>query len=565
MSFGTIIPASNIKDVLRQQDRWKNLYGELDSASAIVGNQLVNATRGVKFNIDKSNALLQREMSQNIMNAYQSAFDQKSAILESNLGQGYKSEQISDLDYALNNAYESYILNYQQNKLSNEAQEESQIAALESNAAKAQSQINQQRSVYDEALGQEAQYMSDYYKSVEGYLDWLYEKDELSSALEKQVWANKFTDSSGYMGGQMIGTNVMYDANGKLTDVGADIFNMLMSDPLSQQTDEEGNRYRGYSYQDYLVDTKQTDLANWLSDTSPYSTQSDTFNNMTYALRQLGITDINYSFVDDIKEATTPNEIVDVFNDNTDGPKMIVSGEMTNYYRGYDFGTIAVYPRTGESEQIIAFNELTLSDGLWGKVNDRNNESFTASYKDDAGTTRKYKLELTSTKDDAEARLDSTSKIYQKIDKSVGSIQKDKIYSYGNNIYVAVESKSGGLVLRKLQGSGDGKTYNDFVNSMINTKQWGNRLNTTIVKQGTTMTDGSIEKQIVKERQKQREEQREEQSKIDQRNLEHDTMEAYLKSGNSGHVQLPGPGYEWDYKTGRYIYNPNYIDPNRRR
>lgn len=109
---GLNIPASSVEQYIRDKSpQYFNVYDQIKLGYDIGMEQAAlagqTATEKIEYDVSKA-----------IGEAYASAFGQKESIKASNIGSGQKSMLTNITDDALNQAYEQYIANYQQNKQS---------------------------------------------------------------------------------------------------------------------------------------------------------------------------------------------------------------------------------------------------------------------------------------------------------------------------------------------------------------------------------------------------------------------------------------------------------------
>ena len=146
--YGTIFDTSSIKKQLSEANRdyegrktWEGLYSSVDMAAK------------------QQESMLKKDYSKSIADAYATAYKTNSAIMSSNLGQGYKTEAMIDTDIALEQAYDSYRNAYLQG-----------INTVEETAAKANEAI-------DEAHTLQAENMTKMADKGYEYLQWLYDRN----------------------------------------------------------------------------------------------------------------------------------------------------------------------------------------------------------------------------------------------------------------------------------------------------------------------------------------------------------------------------------------------------
>lgn len=495
MTFGTVIKSSDVATALRDEDYWKKQYSALDKASLDVMSSLKSSIGTSTFDFSKSDAISKRILSQNILDTYSEGADQKSAIMSSNLGQGYKKDLLNDLDSTLDRAYESYLLNYQQDKLSAERSLKDTIASYEKDAASAQDYIQSMRDKLDKDLLEESDYASEFYHSVPEYLDWIYEQEFEGDPLSLGKWSEYFVGKDGkYLGSKEI-FGKMYDEEGNLNKYGLDVFNMLLANPLARQDEN----LRGYSYEEYLEKEGRDDLGKWLFSTSNYSTDEETFDNYTYLLRQYGIDPSSYKYISDIKDAETPEDMVGAYNDGIttgaiQGTPVQLTGELDadghkliNRYSSSYFGDLTVTPADVGKQQIISFDSASL--GVDGKVNNNRGDIFSLNYTDSSGKKHNYRLMTSKT------AIGAGDEVYDYVNRKVGGIKANKIYAYGNELYAGVQDKNGDITLRLLKdGKVFGNDYKEIIDLISDKNNWGRQYLASYLGKGK-LTDPSKTKE----------------------------------------------------------------------
>lgn len=540
--YGTTVGASDVAEALKNETAWQNLYNQIPNyATDVMGE---NLSRYLSTENDRITKELQDtimsiqdlgaksihnlgiDFSKDLMGGYKSIAKQRSSILESNLGIGYKENLTDDLNDSLNAAYDSYISKYKQDKFSIESEVDDAISKAQSSAENMRSQLstyatNQRKWIdslvqarsesieeVDKALLEESKNYEAFYNSIMDYADWLFGEDSEvdSSAWDKGEWKKYFFDGDRYIGSAAL-SDKMYDYNGDgtytLNDDGRNILNMLMSDGLATQPLDDGSLLTGYGYDTYIAKENE-ELAKWLMSTSAYATEDDFnnewFQNKNYALSMLGINKLDYTYQGESSNSNdyTPGnydkqEIA--YNDNNlDKPAIKIDSDgNTNYYRNAKVGTVAVYGNANNT--IVAFDEFSF--GADKNINNKDGESFTVKFKDDSGNTHKYKLELVNEDEGKDVVITSDNKIYSEIKSAVKHIVPNKIYAYGSKLYAAVNTESG-IILRKLQGSGHGDSYKeleDIVTGNVNKSDWGRQYTAYDIQSGrvhTTKTDDEI-------------------------------------------------------------------------
>ena len=274
---GYTITKSDYEKQLREQS--KSLTGGKTWAELYQSNYLAG---------ERAKAIAEESYLDAAAQAYQSSLGQRSNILGSNLGQGYKQQALTDTDLALQEAYNTYMNNY--------AEKANEIASsVAANASK-----------FDEAVASEAEWMEKTGQSVEDYFKYLYNTyytvDEESgiSILNKdyesvnpfvqneEIWGRylkhpvteKGEDTSSYMLKSPEELNAMlYDideqGNRVLNTLGQDFYDMVMNYMPTPIYDKNGKLVRtdiaqAKSYGDYLQE-KDKDLYNYLTSSDLYN------------------------------------------------------------------------------------------------------------------------------------------------------------------------------------------------------------------------------------------------------------------------------------------------------
>lgn len=274
---GYTITKSDYEKQLREQS--KSLTGGKTWAELYQSNYLAG---------ERAKAIAEESYLDAAAQAYQSSLGQRSNILESNLGQGYKQQALTDTDLALQEAYNTYMSKY--------AEKANEIAtSVASNASK-----------FDEAVASEAEWMEKTGQSVEDYFKYLYntyytvDEETGIGVLNKDyksvnpfvqnelIWGRylkhpvteKGEDTSKYMlkSPEELST-MLYDidesGNRVLNTLGQDFYDMVMNYMPTPIYDKKGNLIRtdieqAKSYSDYLQE-KDQDLYNYLTSSDLYN------------------------------------------------------------------------------------------------------------------------------------------------------------------------------------------------------------------------------------------------------------------------------------------------------
>lgn len=274
---GYTITKSDYEKQLREQS--KSLTGGKTWAELYQSNYLAG---------ERAKAMVEESYLDAAAQAYQSSLGQRSNILGSNLGQGYKQQALTDTDLALQEAYNTYMNNY--------AEKANEIASsIAANASK-----------FDEAVASEAEWMEKTGQSVEDYFKYLYNTyytvDEESGigilnkdyenfnpfVQNKEIWGRylkhpvteKGEDTSSYMLKSPEELNAMlYDideqGNRVLNTLGQDFYDMVMNYMPTPIYDKNGKLVRtdiaqAKSYSDYLQE-KDKNLYNYLTSSDLYN------------------------------------------------------------------------------------------------------------------------------------------------------------------------------------------------------------------------------------------------------------------------------------------------------
>lgn len=274
---GYTITKSDYEKQLREQS--KSLTGGKTWAELYQSNYLAG---------ERAKAMAEESYLDAAAQAYQSSLGQRSNILGSNLGQGYKQQALTDTDLALQEAYNTYMSKY--------AEKANEIASsVASNASK-----------FDEAVASEAEWMEKTGQSVEDYFKYLYNTyytvDEESGigilnkdyesvnpfVQNEEIWGRylkhpvteKGEDTSKYMLKSPEELSAMlYDidkqGNRVLNTLGQDFYDMVMNYMPTPIYDKKGNLIRtdieqAKSYSDYLQE-KDKDLYDYLTSSDLYN------------------------------------------------------------------------------------------------------------------------------------------------------------------------------------------------------------------------------------------------------------------------------------------------------
>lgn len=274
---GYTITKSDYEKQLREQS--KSLTGGKTWAELYQSNYLAG---------ERAKAIAEESYLDAAAQAYQSSLGQRSNILESNLGQGYKQQALTDTDLALQEAYNTYMSKY--------AEKANEIAtSVASNASK-----------FDEAVASEAEWMEKTGQSVEDYFKYLYntyytvdeetgigilnkDYESVNPFVQNElIWGRylkhpvteKGEDTSKYMLKSPEELSAMlYDidesGNRVLNALGQDFYDMVMNYMPTPIYDKNGKLVRtdieqAKSYSDYLQE-KDKDLYDYLTSSDLYN------------------------------------------------------------------------------------------------------------------------------------------------------------------------------------------------------------------------------------------------------------------------------------------------------
>lgn len=321
---GIIYTTDEVKSQLAESNRqyygqktWENLYNSIDYAK------------------QEALGLAKQNYSQEMADAYASAYRSDQSILSSNLGQGYKTAALDETEQALQEAYNTYKQNY----LSN-------VATIESNVAK------QTASVTD-ALTTESENTTKLANSFYEYLKALWEKYQEGDVEDnifynKEIW-NRYTnpvlnekgkatgelelkswDEIAAWGAYEDGTSGkewtgLFDDKGNLTIKGVDFYDQMMN--------SEAVRGGALSYGDWLYEYDK-DLYEWSSSYNPYNyTEAGTNLGSFKTMVGLTSTDQTYAFIERFG-GMTASEVDNLYSDFES--KLNKISEAVNSDKGFD-------------------------------------------------------------------------------------------------------------------------------------------------------------------------------------------------------------------------------------
>lgn len=263
--YGTLYTKDQISKQLynynkdyRGRQVWSDAYATINRDAALASTQL------------------EQQYESDIAQAYLASRRASQEIAGSSLSTGTQALLQNQAQNDLTAAYEKYKANYA------------------SNLSQLQEQVTQQTSIVDQALAGQTQNVQNYLNSFVDYVNWLSEKHPeaymTSHIVDEQELGNPYAldllsyNPMGATGSSVTSSQLLadlYDEQGNITDRGKDFYRLLAGSMGG----------KGYSYSDFLNDTNQGDLIEWLesSDTSGTQTNKEmVWNTM------LGIDDIRY-------------------------------------------------------------------------------------------------------------------------------------------------------------------------------------------------------------------------------------------------------------------------------
>lgn len=234
------------RDVIKSQleDANRNYYGQRTWAE-MFGNLDLSKQLGTENLIQNYGAI--------VGEAYKASKANQSAILGSNIGQGYKNAMLEENQLALDKAYDSYMSQY----LTEQAQ--------------LNQSVETQRQAINKELDTLAQRTADYGNAHFDYLQALWDKHEAGelnfNPFELTQFQKFFTTELDADGNEIKTFKPMseiqeslFDAQGNLNQQGIDFFDML----------EHDQHLNSYSFADYLSETDK-ELYEWGLTENPYN------------------------------------------------------------------------------------------------------------------------------------------------------------------------------------------------------------------------------------------------------------------------------------------------------
>lgn len=241
---GTIFTSSDVKSQLREANRNYQGFNPWSQAYASI-------SLSEREGIDRLTGQYRDAMNQ----AYISSLQQKHAILNSNMGQGFRNAALDENKSILDDAFESYRNSYL-----------SGVNEVKSSADSARTEI-------DSLLSSYAKNMSAFGNAHFNYLGWLYKKNPDAFGLDTEKFVNNpnklglsmylKSDESGELVPKTLGefTSLVFDEDGNLTEEGARIFEEI----------ETGNYISaGQRFGDYLAEVNP-ELYDWAVSADPYN------------------------------------------------------------------------------------------------------------------------------------------------------------------------------------------------------------------------------------------------------------------------------------------------------
>lgn len=317
MAVGSIMTEKQAKQAILND--YRNISGSRTFGSMYAANELAGM---------RAEQQVEQQYGEQIGQAYKSAMAQRSNILSSNLGTGYKESMLGDTDQYLTQAYNQYM-----SKLSESKQE------IASNVAKANNEVT---SIVDTIAKNKAAYgnaLFDYYDAYLAERQNTLDEDSYKKFMRSALWDKYYTYDFGtdtqakadydvaraaVERGEMTEDELfekfwqyrraktrdelttvaydevdgrkeyssLYDEEGNLTLAGVDFFDQLENFAATRKNE-------GQSWSEYLQATNP-ELYDWASSYNPYNVGPD---DMTYAgsfrtMTGRTSTDYTYSFLE---------------------------------------------------------------------------------------------------------------------------------------------------------------------------------------------------------------------------------------------------------------------------
>jgi hypothetical protein len=305
MAYGYIQTSGNVARQLK--DLNKDYYGRK------TWEGLYDA---VNYQKEKALTELSYDYNEQVAQAYKTAYSQKSAIANSMLGSGFKEQSSSNIDMALQEAFNTYKQSYLNSASKIESTADEAIAGI------------------DKALDTEAQNYVDYQNSAYAYLQYLYDqaypgddaKHDADVDLQKMFTENQ--EWSKYIVKENVGTDneisrlmteqELYARNYDIDEHGEGTINKLGTsfyDQMLNQLSQEGGKYSFHNW----LSNENSDLYEWSVSTDEYNyTEAGTKMGTFKKMMGLKSTDDEYDFIEKltgIGKETVENDVRSFVND----------------------------------------------------------------------------------------------------------------------------------------------------------------------------------------------------------------------------------------------------------
>ena len=435
MAQGTIFTANDAANYLKKanknylgQQTWLKAYDDINKAYGGMVTDLSIAAQ------QQSNAALQ-DFSDSIANAYDASLRQRNQVLGSNLGQGFKTNLLEENDLALESAYNAYLQRYMTENANIGSNLVKNVGGIYESAKKDIGNV-------DEQLMLQAQNTADYLNAHYDYLQYLYDKNPdffVGDAMQDYV-------NREFVGGELQVTGLKNldeirnsmvvqseDGGWELSDRGRDFFSQVQA--LGYGDDA------GTTFADYLYETN-SELYDWSASDNQYdATFTDSFGratNRTGALGSIGlgedgvIKDTGYEW-----KGGTPEENL---KKNKQEPEYKSSSPL-----GKGVGKDLAYYKSVDGETLVVPTKVTVK----GNPKNKDNNNFRVKLGEST-----YYLEVAK-----DGKLDD--KPLTEINKAVGGIENNKLYYYGDKLYISFV-EDGKVELREVQGQGGTGTKDSF-------------------------------------------------------------------------------------------------------
>ena len=449
MAQGTIFTANDAANYLKKanknylgQQTWLKAYDDINKAYGGMVTDLSIAAQ------QQGNAALQ-DFSDSIANAYDASLRQRNQVLGTNLGQGFKNNLLEENDLALESAYNAYLQKYMSENANIGSNLVKNVGGIYESAKKDIKDV-------DEKLMLQAQYTADYLNAHYDYLQYLYKKNpDFFASDSMQDYVNRE-----FEGGELQVTGLKSmdeirnsmvvqseDGGWELSDRGRDFFSQVQA--LGYGDDA------GTTFADYLYETN-SELYDWSASDNQYdATFTDSFGratNRTGALGSIGlgengvIKDTGYEW-----KGGTPEENI---KKNKQKPeykssqigKTIGTMDKLRTYGVYRDGDLAYY-KSVNGETLVVPTQATIK----GNPKNKDNNNFHVKLGKESGN---YYLEIV--KDSKLGDKELTA-----INKAVGGIENNKLYYYGDKLYISFVD-DGKVELREVRGQGGSGTKDAF-------------------------------------------------------------------------------------------------------